>query len=42
MKQTVENLKKLIRAGRGIVPATMVIKGGNLVNVMSSEVYPAV
>lgn len=41
MKQTVENLKKLIRAGRGIVPATMVIKGGNLVNVMSSEVYPA-
>ena len=41
MKQTVENLKKLIRAGRGTVPATMVIKGGKLVNVMSSEVYPA-
>ena len=41
MKQTVDNLKKLIRAGRGIVPATMVIKGGQLVNVMSSEIYPA-
>lgn len=41
MEQTVNNLKKLIRAGRGIIPATVVIKGGNLVNVMSSEIYQA-
>ncbi len=41
MQKTVENLKELIRAGRGIVPATTVITGGQLVNVMSSEIYPA-
>ncbi len=41
MEQTMTNLKTLIRAGRGILPATMVIKNGTLVNVMSSEVYPA-
>ena len=41
MKYTVENLKKLVKAGRGMVPATLVIKGGNLVNVMSEEIYPA-
>jgi len=28
MEKTVENLKKLIRAGRGITPATTVISGG--------------
>lgn len=38
---TVENLKQLVRAGRGLIPATLVIKNGNLVNVMSSEIYPA-
>ena len=41
MKKSVENLKKLIRAGRCIIPATTVIKGAQLVNVMSSEIYPA-
>ncbi|MGH4036787.1 MAG: adenine deaminase C-terminal domain-containing protein [Sphaerochaeta sp.] len=41
MEKTVENLKKLIRAGRGITPATTVIKGAQLVNVMSSEIYLA-
>lgn len=41
MKYTVENLKTLVRAGRGIIPATLVIRGGQLVNVMSEEIYPA-
>jgi len=41
MEKTVENLKKLIRAGRGITPATTVISGVQLVNVMSSEIYSA-
>lgn len=41
MKQTMTNLKQLIRAGRGIVPAHTVILNGNLVNVMTSEVYKA-
>lgn len=41
MKQTISNLKQLIRAGRGIVPAHTVVRGGNLVNVMTSEVYAA-
>lgn len=41
MEKTVENLKKLIRAGRGITPATTVISGAQLVNVMSSEIYSA-
>ena len=36
-----EALKEMIRAGRGILPAHKVIKGGQLVNVMSSEIYPA-
>lgn len=35
------SLKELIRAGRGVIPATKVIKGGTLVNVMSSEIYAA-
>ena len=33
-----EALKEMIRAGRGILPAHKVIKGGQLVNVMSSEI----
>ena len=41
MKQTMTNLKQLIRAGRGLVPAHTVIVNGNLVNVMTSEVYKA-
>lgn len=35
------NLKKLIRAGRGIISAHTVIRHGQLVNVMSSEIYQA-
>ncbi len=41
MEKTVDNLKQLIRAGRGVIPATLVITGGQLVNVMSKEIYPA-
>ena len=41
MKHTVSNLKELVRAGRAITPSDVVIKGGNMINVMSSEVYPA-
>ena len=41
MEQTMESLKQLIRAGGAKIPATVVIKGGTLVNVMSSEIYPA-
>lgn len=41
MEKTVENLKELIRAGRGLIPADKVILHGNLVNVMTSEIYPA-
>lgn len=41
MKQTMTNLKQLIKAGRGIIPAHTVIINGNLVNVMTSEVYKA-
>ena len=40
-RTSVENLKEMIRAGRGKIPADKVIKGGQLVNVMSSEIYPA-
>lgn len=41
MEKTVENLKELVRAGRGLVPAHLVITNGKLVNVMSSEIYEA-
>lgn len=41
MERTIANLKEMIRAGRGIIPADTVVKGGNLVNVMTSEIYPA-
>ena len=37
-RTSVENLKEMIRAGRGKIPADKVIKGGKLVNVMSSEI----
>ena len=40
-KNSVENLKKIIQAGKGQLPAHKVIKNGNLVNVMTSEIYPA-
>ena len=41
MERSVSDLKERIRAGRGLVPAHKVIRGGQLVNVMSSEIYPA-
>lgn len=41
MEQTMTNLKNLIRAGRGIIPAHTVVLNGNLVNVMTSEIYKA-
>ena len=41
MERTKEGLKERIRAGRGKIAAEKVIKGGQLVNVMSSEIYPA-
>ena len=41
MERTIENLKEMIRAGRGIIPADIAIRGGLLVNVMTSEIYPA-
>ncbi len=41
MKHTVSNLKELVRAGRATTPSDVVIKGGTLINVMSSEIYPA-
>ena len=37
MERTIENLKEMIRAGRGIIPADIAIRGGLLVNVMTSE-----
>lgn len=41
MEKTLENLKELIRAGRAVIPAEKVVRGGKLVNVMTSEIYPA-
>lgn len=41
MESSMNSLKYLIRAGRGIIPATKVIKDGQLINVMSSEIYAA-
>ena len=37
MERTVENLKEMIRAGRGKIPAHKVIRGGQLVNVISKS-----
>ena len=41
MERSIPELKERIRAGRGRLPAHKVIRGGKLVNVMSSEIYPA-
>lgn len=41
MEKTIENLKLLVQAGRAILPAEKAIIGGILVNVMTSEIYPA-
>ena len=41
MNKTSKNLKELVRAGRGFLPAHSVVLHGNLVNVMTSEFYPA-
>lgn len=41
MESSINQLKQMIRAGRGTIPATKVIKGGHLINVMSSEIYLA-
>lgn len=41
MERTTENLRQLIKAGRGEIPADTVIRGGKLINVMSGEIYPA-
>nr|WP_315024544.1 adenine deaminase C-terminal domain-containing protein [uncultured Aminipila sp.] len=41
MQKNKNNLKQLIRAGRGITPAHTVVLHGSLVNVMSSEIYKA-
>ncbi|HHU07956.1 MAG TPA: adenine deaminase [Clostridiaceae bacterium] len=41
MEKTVSNLKKLVRAGRGLIPSDKVILNGKLVNVMTSEIYDA-
>jgi adenine deaminase len=39
--QDVEGLKALLAVARGDAPAEIVLRGGQLVNVMSGEVYPA-
>ncbi len=41
MERTIETLRQLIRAGRASLPADTVILHGNLVNVMTKEIYPA-
>ena len=41
MERSIPTLKERIRAGRGKIPAHKVIRGGQLVNVMSSDIYPA-
>ena len=41
MQKNITNLKQLIRAGRGLLPAHTVVLHGTLVNVMSSEIYKA-
>ena len=39
--KTEVNLSRLINVARGIEPADLVIKGGQIVNVLSQEIYPA-
>ncbi|QHI70988.1 adenine deaminase [Aminipila terrae] len=41
MQKNKNNLKQLIRAGRGITSAHTVVLHGSLVNVMTSEIYKA-
>lgn len=41
MKMTTELLKEYIQAGGAKIPSDTVIQNGKLVNVMTSEVYPA-
>lgn len=41
MELTVEHLKERIRAGRALLSAQKAIVNGMLVNVMTSEIYPA-
>lgn len=41
MERNIENLKLLVRAGKGEIPADAVVRGGKLVNVMTGEIYPA-
>ncbi|WP_099203640.1 adenine deaminase C-terminal domain-containing protein [Miniphocaeibacter massiliensis] len=41
MKRTVDDLKQYIRAGRAINKATLVVKNGKFVNVMTKEIYDA-
>lgn len=41
MEKSVDNLKRLVQAGKGEIPADVVVLGGKLVNVMTSEIYPA-
>lgn len=41
MERSIDTLKERIRAGSGKIPAEKVIRGGQLVNVMTSEIYPA-
>lgn len=41
MYKTPEELKEIIQAGRAIIPAETVIKGGKLINVHTQEIYPA-
>lgn len=41
MEKTVSKLKRLIKAGKGETSADTVILNGNLVNVMTSEIYLA-
>jgi adenine deaminase len=41
VERTIENLRQVVRAGRALIPADTLILHGNLVNVMTSEIYPA-
>lgn len=41
MKMTAELLKEYIKAGGAKIPSDTIIKNGQLVNVMTNEVYPA-
>ncbi len=41
MRRTTTDLKEMIRAGKGDIPADLIIKNGNLINVSSEEIYQA-